>query len=271
MDRMLRRVGLALALFVVAVGGLHAEIHIDHIQAAMGPYWPTKKDLVYYPGDVILFRYLVSGMKVDSKMALDATVTWSLRDSEGKMVETKSQPWTSLPALGQGTAPQLTVLEVKESYTPGQYELTVEVKDNLSSQKASFQRQLTIKPVEWAIAAVAFFRDAECRHDACLDAHVGEQVFYQMKLIGYDKTRLDGEIHVEMLDKDGKAMVAKPYTHVFVNNKGKLIQSLPFLVTQGALPQFTRPGDFTLRITAIDHVKEQTTTYEAPVHVSFVP
>ena len=268
---MLKRLGLTFALILGFAGGLRAEVKIEHIQAANGPYWPSISNAVYHPGDIVSFRYLVTGMKLDSKKMIDGSVSYTVTDSKGKKVEGKSQPWTYAPALGKGTAPHMTAFDVTDTYQPGEYKVHVEVKDHISEEKVSFDRMVTIRPSEWAISAVAFFHDPEGRHPACLDAHVGEQIYYKMKIVGYDKTRIDAELEMEMLDKDGKDIGIKPFTQVFINNNTKLIESVPFLMAEGALPSFSRPGEFKLKITMIDHVNEKTAVYEAPVRVSYVP
>lgn len=268
---MLKRLSLAMGLVLSMVGGLRAELKIEHIQAAIGPYWPSKTDNIYHPGDVISYRYLVSGLGVNEKKSIDATVSWTMKTADGKKIDGKTQTWNYLPALGQGTAPHMTAIEVTNKYTPGEYTLHVDVKDHISEKKASFERTLVIKPEEWAISAVAFFHDPEGRFPACLDGHVGDQVYYKMKIIGYDKTRIDAELEMQILDQNGKEIGVKPFTQVFVNNNSRLIQSVPFLSAEGTLPTFTRPGDFKLRIIMTDHVNEKSAVYEAPVHVSCVP
>jgi hypothetical protein len=267
-----RRVGLALGLVLLVAGSLRAEVQISHICAATGPFWPTKKDHCYYPGDSISFRYLVTGLKTDpSDFSIDATVTWTITDSDNKLAASESKPWSYHPVMGNGTAPHITAVEVNERFKPGDYHITVVIKDNHSGSEASFKRPVTIKPEEWAIAVVAFYRDPEGRIPGCLNANLGEQLYYKMKIIGYEKERLDCEMHLELLDEDGKDVIIKPFTQVFVNNNAKLIQSVPFLRAEGAVPTFTRPGDFTLKITVTDHVKERTATWEAPVRISPVP
>jgi len=89
-----------------------------------------------------------------------------------------------------------------------------------------------------------------------------------MKIIGYDKQRIDCEMRMELLDDNGKDIISKPFTQVFINNNSQLIKSVPYLRAEGALPTFTRPGDFTLKITVVDHVNEKTATYEAPVKIT---
>ncbi len=266
------RVGLALGLVLLVAGSSRAELQISHVCASTGPYWPGKKELTYYPGDSISFRYLVTGLQTDpSSLAIDAVVTCKVTDSNGKLVGSESKPWNYHPVMGKGTAPHITAVEVSDRFKPGDYRVTVTVKDTLSGKQTSFNRMVTIKPEEWAIAVVAFFHDPEGHFPASLNASLGEQLYYKMKVIGYEKERIDCEMSIEMLDEEGKDVIVKPFTQVFVNNNARLIQSVPYLRADGALPTFTRPGDYTLKITVIDHVKERTASWEAPVHITPVP
>jgi hypothetical protein len=265
-------IGLALGWALLIAGSVHAELEISQIAAATGPYWPSKKNSIYYPGDTICFRYLVTGLRTDaSNYAIDAVVTATATDANGKLVYSESKPWNYHPVMGKGAAPHVTSLEVNDHFKSGDYHVAVIVKDNLSGKEAAFERAVTIKPEEWAISAVAFFRDAEGRVPACLDAHLGEQLYYKMKIIGYEKERIDCEMRLELLDEDGKDVIVKPFIQVFTNNNSKLIQSIPFLRADGALPTFTRPGEYTLKITVVDHVKEREATWEAPVQINPVP
>lgn len=265
------RTGLALGLLLLLAGGVRAELHISHVTAASGPYWPSKKQLVYYPGDVVSFRYLVSGLQTDKSQSIDATVTCTVTDSNGKLVTSKSEPWTYHAVLGEGAGPHMSGFEVSERCKPGEYTVKVTIRDNLADRETSFERQVTIHPVEWAISAVAFFRDAEGHLPGCLDAHLGEQLYYKMKIIGYDKQRIDCEMQMELLDDKGHDVLSKPFTQVFINNNGELIKSVPYLRAEGALPTFTRPGKYTLKITVVDHVNEKTAVYQAPVKIAPVP
>lgn len=265
------RAGVALGLLLLLAGGLRAEVRISHITAATGPYWPSKKDLVYYPGDLVSFRYLISGLQTDKDQAIDTTVTCAVFDSKGKLVNSQSQPWTYHAVLGEGAGPHMTGFEVNDRYKPGDYTVKVTVQDNLADREASFERHITIRPEEWAISTVAFFRDPDGRLPGCLDAHLGDQLYYKMKIIGYDKQRIDCEMRMELLDAKGEDIISKPFTQVFVNNNGELIRSVPYLRAEGALPTFTRPGKFILKITVVDHVNEKTAVYQAPVKIAPVP
>lgn len=266
-----KRAGVVLGLILLLACELRAEVCISHITAATGPYWPSKKELVYYPGDLVSFRYLVSGLQTDKNQAIDTTVTCAVFESNGKLIISQSQPWNYHAVLGDGAGPHMTGFEVNDRFKPGDYTVKVTVRDNLADREASFERHLTVRPEEWAISAVAFYRDSEGRQPGCLDAHLGEQLYYKMKIIGYDKQRIDCEMRMELLDAKGDDVLSKPFTQVFVNNNGELIRSVPYLRAEGALPTFTRPGKYTLKITVVDHVHEKIAVYQAPLKITPVP
>jgi hypothetical protein len=263
--------GLVTGLVLLGSGTLRAEIHIEHVSAARTPYVPGQKESVGYPGDWVCFRYLVTGFQTNADGRVNAQTTLTLTDASGKEVVSVSKPWSQAAVLGMGAASHIIGFEVTDKLPPGEYSAKVVVQDSAGGCSASFSRPVTIRPVEWAISAIEFFRDPEGRFQASLNATLGEQLFYKVKIIGQEKDRVDCELRIEVLDSAGKDVLTKPCVFPCVADNAEVLRNLPFLRADGIMPTFTRPGKFTLRVTATDRIKNRTAVYSAPLKINLLP
>jgi hypothetical protein len=260
------RIWVALVLSVLTAAPARAEMKIVNIQAASGPFWPALEHLVYFQGEDVAFRYQIQGMSVDGQSYTDIEIALSLKDATGKTVGEETRTLKYLAALGGDTIPALSRISLKR-LGPGAYDIRVAIKDRRSSETASFERKVTVRPLEWAIATAAFFHDPGWRYPATLNGSVGEQLYFAAKLIGYDAAGVDIEIKVEVLDGTDKNILAGPSVSQLKITNPEQLKGSDFLTVSNALPTFTRVGDFTLRITAIDKIKQQSAHYEAPLHI----
>jgi hypothetical protein len=259
-----------LALFVFT-GPVLAKLEIVKIEAAFGVFGPERKTLDIYPLDELLFRYQVAGVKTDSDGKIDVETAIKLVNPKGKTVfEEKPVIRRELP-FGGNTYPNFSVLKVPpaDKAPPGEYTFTVEVRDRLSKETASFERKLTLKPVSFQILVPRFWRDADGKIPASVGGIIGESLHVRFKLIGFDKSQKKAQtmVTVQILGEDGKEVVDKPHViKAALNNTEELAKANHVNFSQ--VLYLNRAGSFTLRLSAEDVLGKQTAVFETPLKVT---
>jgi hypothetical protein len=263
------RTCLALTILALSASTAQAKLELSNIQCAYGPLLPERKALEFYPEDLIFFRYLVTGVKVDAAGRVDAEAVVKLIDGDGKEVAKNTVPFKARLSLGGDAFAGVAYLTLNEKQVNGLYTLSVTVSDLLGSEKASFQRDVQIRPAEFAIIRPRFSYDAEGRALAPVGGLVSQSLFFRIEAYGYDRSQ--DRVHlvssVQVLDAAGKELLPEPLETVLKSEDAKLVQASPVATFNGSLG-LHRPGDFTLRITVNDKIGGKTAKLELPLRVA---
>jgi hypothetical protein len=257
---------LALTLSATAA---QAQLAISKIEASHGRVGPARQSREYFQGDQVFFRFVVSGAQMDKAGELNVEISLVLVDADGNKVLDNRMPLKGQLALGGGTFLGEAQVNLGPNLTPGKYTLTVGVKDCLSNETASFDRQFVCKAAELAIVAVRFFNDAQGKAPAPFGGTLGQTLFFQHKAIGFD--RQPNEIHMTMnyrlLDENGKEVTPQPFQTSVRANDPNVIKGATHVDFQGELV-LNRVGNFALRITVTDCVANRTCTFDTPLRVT---
>jgi hypothetical protein len=255
---------LAVAIWTAIV---EAKLEIVKVEAAHGQLGPERKTSDVYPLDEIVFRYQVTGAKTDASGKTDAEAVLRLVNPNGKQVLEKKTPLQHELTLGGGTFPAFAVLDVPpaEKAPAGEYTVTVQVRDKIASESASFERKFTIKPTSLQVVAPRFSRDAEGKTPAPAGGVVGETIHFKLRLIGFDKSKkkVQAALSVRILDENGKEVQEKPKVI-------RVEQNVPEEAARASQVNFNgviylnRSGNFTIKFEAKDVVGDATATFEIP-------
>jgi hypothetical protein len=265
----MRRFWLTAAVLLLTATTAQAKLEIHNIKAVHGLYGPERKNLESLPGDQVLFRFKVEGIKLDANGKIDTSVTVHLADADGKELLDNKSPIQGVLALGGHSFLGTAVVNFGDTVPPGDYTLTVTVKDNLSEQTASFTRKLTCRPIEYAIVMPRLYYDAAGKAPAPAGGLVGQTLFFQSKLIGFDTSqgKIDNEMKLEVLDAKGKPAMPKPITVNVTSDDAEKVKRATSLALNSNLA-LNRAGDFTLRVTVTDKIAKRTTKFEVPLKVT---
>jgi hypothetical protein len=260
---------LAVALLALSAAPAPAALKIDKIEACYGRLGPVRKSLDFYPYDEVWFRFTVTGAKADDEGGIDMELSWKVLDEKDKEVFTKKLPAKGPLAFGSDSFPASVSFGLPEPVVAGDYTLKVSVKDKQSGDEASFEKKLRLKATEFAIVSPQFFHDAACTASAPAGGVVGEQLHFRLWTIGFDRSqgKLDNEMKVLVLDKDGKEVSPKPLRLLAEKDDPKVVKELPAL-DFGGFVTLTKAGEFTMRITVTDRNSKKTATFEAPLKVT---
>lgn len=245
-----------------------AKLEIKNIQPAHGPLGPARMSDDVYPLDEYLVRYQVAGVKANADGKAELEVFVRLINPDGKVVyETKPTARKFDLSLGGDVVQTFGFVTFSEKAPPGEYKLTVTVRDKGSNETASFERKITCKPASFQIIVPRFFHDADLNVPAGTTLVAGETLHYRFRVIGFDvsQKRVGLIMRAVVVDADGKSLGAKP-----LEVKGETadpIKADARRATFAGLAALSRPGEFKLRIEVEDTIGKKLTTFEMPIKV----
>ncbi len=259
---------LTLSLLMTTASATHARLEIGDIQSTHGPLLPERKVLEYSPEDMIFFRFLANGVKVDPAGKVDVETVVTLHDANGKELTKHAIPSKARLSLGGDAFAGFAYLTLNEQYVSGAYTFKATVIDHLGSEKASFQREVRIRPSEFAIVRPRFSYDAEGRAPAPVGGLVSQTLHFRIEAYGFDRgqERVHLVSSVQVLDAKGKELLPAPLETVLKSEDAKLVKATTVGHFSGSLG-LHRPGEFTLRITVEDKIAQKSTKLELPLRV----
>jgi hypothetical protein len=257
-----------LAALVATAAPAWAELNFEDIQACYGRLGPERKSMTFYPLDEVLFRYNITGVRVNNEGRVDGGLTLQVRDAAGKLVLNNKSSVAAVMVLGGTSLPGTANLVLEPGSPPGKYTLSVVYRDNLSGESAQFERVLTLQPEEFAIVSPRFSYDEEGKLPAPAGGLLSQNLHFKLRAIGFDRTqgRIDSDMEVQVLDAAGKPVMPQPIRAQIQNNQPDVVRKAPYLSFSGSLT-LNRVGDFTLQITVNDRVGKKMTRFETPLRV----
>jgi hypothetical protein len=261
---------LTVLLLLVSPLPAFAKLEVRNVQPAHGLLGPARTSDDVFPLDEYFVRFQVAGVKPDKEGKTDLEVAVRLTNPDGKAVLDSKGSVQRPMSLGGDvfqTFARVTFPE-KEKAPPGEYKLSVVVRDKVASESASFERKLNYKAPTFQILVPRFFHDADGKEAAGTTLFVGDSLHYQFKVVGYDKSqkKVGLVMRAEVLDAEGKDVGAKPLTvKGDITDAVKAVESRQATFTGTAY--LHRPGEFKLKITVEDTVAKKTTSFETAIKV----
>jgi len=266
-------IGLALggwlSLLTVTPSWAQTKLKIENVQAAFGPFGPERKVLDIYPFDSFSFRFTIVGLKTGAGARVDTAIKLQLTDASGKIFLENSFPSKGMLYLGGDSFLAYANIAMQEQVPEGKITLKITAADNVSKESASVERELTGKKGGFHIVALEFFHDPEGRVPASTHLALGQVLYFQMRVIGFDRTlgKIDTQLALQTLDADGKENLPKPLLTVFRQDDAKVVEKTTFIFFNGSMGM-NRAGSFTMRLTATDQIGHQTSKEEIPLIIS---
>lgn len=260
---------LAVLATALAASSASAKLELRDVQASHGQLGPERKSDGYVLGDEVYYRFTIAGVKPDADGRLAAEIHLRVADAKGKEVLKTAVPVQAVMALGGNSLPGNARVNLNDPITPGEYELTVEVKDLNAKESASFKRKFTCKPEEFAAVRVRFSQDPDGKLPAPVGGLVGQTLFVRAPAVGFDRSHgeIDVQFDLQVLDKQGKPVTPRPIRAAVHNEDPAVVKQATVLNFKGEMT-LNRPGEFVLRLTLTDKLAKKTTTFEAPMRVA---
>jgi hypothetical protein len=266
---------LVLATVLTLTPARSETLELKNVRFTYGPLGQERENSKFLGGDILFVSFDIDGLRASDDGQVLYSMGLEVLNKEGKSYY-KEEPgdMDGYLALGGNRLPVFTHVLVGTEQPEGQFEIKVTVKDRANGESASFTRKFEVLPREFGLVQVAmtyFVPDGDCYLPAPPVGVVGQRFLVNFTVVGFDldKARKDQpnvETRMRVLDEDGKATLAKPYSGVVKEIDPVYAKGIPM---QYVL-QLNRPGRFTIELKATDTLTGKTAqrTLELVVVVS---
>lgn len=233
-----------------------------------GRLGPSRKDWIYLPFDVLYARLEAAGMTTDAAGLVDIDGTMEFFDPDGVVVTKKTFAAHEKPI--EGRLPINLMQEIPQR--PGEYRLQVSVHDRRNAALTVWRQTVVVRPVEPAIVAPEFFRDAEGKNPAAAQGVVGETLYLEFRVIGFDRSqnRIDTAMTLQLIDEQGAPMLAEPVRSAFKTDDADVVRKNQVVTYFSKIP-LPRAGQATVRATVFDLLGGEAAKLELPLKIVAAP
>jgi hypothetical protein len=211
----------------------------------------------------------ISGASLDERRHLDAALVYRLVDDHGRTRLTEAIPvaghvWVEAEGLRHHLE-----FKIPDDTPAGEYSLHVVFTDNTAGNEASWSTPLVVLEPEFALVSARFSYDSAGSVPAPAGGVVGQVLYFQLEVLGEDRSRGCADLQFEMEVTDEAGNVVSHLAPI-----GCRLDDPAFVDDRSKHPLFwgnlslLREGHFTLRLRAIDHATSASTTFETQLAVA---
>jgi hypothetical protein len=262
---------LALAALTLspAQGG---ELKLTNIRLTVGELGPPRPTAKFLPGDILFVGFEINGLTIAEDGMGKYKMSVEVTDAGGKSV--LKPPGRELEEpfpLRGNTIPARVYLNIGLDHEPGMFTCKITVEDPKTKSQDTLTTKFEVLKRDFGLVAVYTSHDIEGRLSAPTTGLVGQTAYVQMQVASFqrDPKTKQPRVHFEfqILDDKGTPVLGKP---------GQYIQdekSFPPLDENDARFRvlfklfMSRPGKFTVRVTATDKLTDKKSVYDLPVTV----
>ncbi len=257
-----------LTLLVSITNSVCADIKIKNIQARHGQFGPERASLDLYPGDEVVFTYMIEGVKADPAGVVSCEFELKVSDDIGKVVYENSSRASQVVPIGVDSIPNASHFGYGLGTKPGKYKVTVICKDNRQQISDSFERTVTCLPAAFAIIQPRFYYDAKGETSAALIDVLGQTIYFRLSVVNFDRShqKIDLSMKMQLIDEKGSELLAKPVSGGLLVTDPKQIEQAQFAGFSGSFTCL-KLGTFKVKIAVMDKVTQKAATFEAPIRV----
>jgi hypothetical protein len=250
------------------VGAAPAKLELTNVRLTYGAPGPDRPDAKVRPGDRLVVSFDVEGLTVGSGGKVKYAIGTEVVDAAGKLVFGRApRELETISSLGGARVPAFAQIDVGLEQPPGEYKLTVTVKDPADGRTQTLTRPFTVLPVGFAIVRLTASTDQEAQHPAVVYGP-GQSLFLTFGLVGFARDKTDKMqphlvTELRVLDDKGQPTTDQPFTGEVKENVAANALGVP----QQFLVSLNRPGKFTVELTAHDKIAGTKTTLSFPLTV----
>ncbi|MDB5311534.1 MAG: hypothetical protein JWO38_5736 [Gemmataceae bacterium] len=254
----------ALSLGPAQPGG----IQLTNVRMTIGELGPTRPNSKLLPGDVLFIGYDIDGLAIDPDGTARYTMAMEVTDAAGKLIfKQDPRELTDFIPLRGNKLPARAFVTVGLDQPPGAYVCKLSVTDPKTKAVTSLTVKFEVLKAEFGIVAVFTSHDARGELSAPTTGLVGQSIFVQFAVASFQRDAKTKQPNIEFLfevfDDKGQPTLGVPKKH---------IQDSGVEADKGAFPLYfplymSRPGKFTVRVTATDKIANKKSTYELPVTI----
>ncbi|HXD87142.1 MAG TPA: hypothetical protein VN641_11650 [Urbifossiella sp.] len=261
-------IALAAAAALSLAPAQPAGVQLTNVRMTAGELGPTRKETKFLPGDLLYIAYEIDGITIDADGATKYEQSMEVTDAAGKlMFRQEPTPQELLVLLRGGKVPGRTFITIGIDQPAGTYTCKTTVTDSKTKSSNSLSMKFEVVKPEFGIVAVNPTFDQNGALSAPTTGVVGQNLFIHFQVATFQRDAKTKQPNVELLfdvlDDKGKPTLGKPVK--FVQETG-VAQDLKMFHLYFPL-YLSRPGKFSVRISATDKVANKKASYELPVTV----
>ena len=260
---------LAAALTLVPAQPPAGGLTLANVRTTYGELGGARPDAAYLPGDAVFLAFDIEGLVPQPDGKIEYSMGLEVVDGAGKTV-VKPAPVRKADYVPFGGVkiPAWVFYALAPDQPAGTYTMRVTVADPAGKAARPVEKAFTVKGREFGVVRVYASADDLGKIPAPTTAVIPQPLFVNCSVVGFarDPQRMNQpnvEVQMVPLDDRGRPTLQKPYT--FALDAG-VAEANPWVYFQFLLPT-TRPGKFTVRLTATDKVANKTATFDLPFAV----
>jgi hypothetical protein len=249
------------------------ELKLTNGRATYGLLGPTRSDKTFLQGDVNFVNFDIEGLTFKEGQA-KYNIKLELLDKNG-VGQFKNNPDEDrdLYAIqGPGRVPARAFVPIGTDTKPGTYTLKLTVTDKNANPptQATLSRDFEVAGKDFGIIRLNFTYDLNAFNPAPAVGVVGQTIFLHFAVSGFTRDPKTKQPKVQfsmrMLDAEGKPTLAKPVEGAFPTKEDQIPEEASVVPLWFPLG-LTRPGKYTIELSATDQLNMKTSTIKLPLEV----
>ena len=257
---------LTLAALALAPAQPAGGLQLANVRFTYGELGPTRAAAKFLPGDVVFVGFDIDGLTIGPDGLTKYTMGLEVTDAAGKAVlKQDPQEFTGLIPLRGNRVPISAAIRLTEGYEAGTFTCKVTAKDVKTNAAGTLTTKFEVLKKDFGLVAVQTTHDPRMELASPTIGVPGQTVFVWMNVVGFQrdaKTKQPNiEVEFALLDDKGQPTLGQPMKRV--QDTGVDAEAVRIF-----FPLYmSRPGKFTLRVTATDKVSNKKVTFDLPVTV----
>lgn len=256
---------LAALTIAPAQGG---EVKLTNVRMTIGELGGPRPNSRLLPGDVLFIGYDINGLPIDPDGTAKYSMAMEVIDAAGKPIfKQDPRELADFVPLRGNIVPARAFITIGLDQDAGNYTCNITVTDPKTKAKDTLTTKFEVTKREFGIVAVYATHDERGLFSAPTTGVAGQTIFIQFSVATFQrdpKTKQPNvEFEFQVLDDKGNPTLPKPRTHIqdsgVDDKEGAFGMRFPMFMS--------RPGKFTVRITALDKVANKKAVYELPITI----
>jgi hypothetical protein len=259
---------LALAALTTTPGQA-GELKLTNVRMTVGELGPTRQSNKLLPGDVLFIGYEINGLAIDADGTAKYKMSMEVIDGAGKAIfKQDPRELVDFVPLRGNTLPARAFITIGLDQDAGNYTCKIRVEDpKVKGKEDTLTVKFEVMKRDFGVVAVYTTHDERGSISAPTTGVVGQTIFIQFSVASFTRDTKTKQPNVEfefqITDDKGTPTLEKPRKHIqdtgVDEKEGAFAMRFPLFMS--------RPGKFTVKVSATDKVSGKKAEYALPVTV----
>ncbi len=259
--------------------GQTGDLQLTDARTTYGRLGPTRKDTKFLPGDVCFVTFTANGLTFDKKGNAKYSTQLELFEPSGKSkFKTTEVDKEVFSIQGGGQVTLDAYASIPTDMAAGKYTMKVTVTDLGNNKKAELKHEFEVVEKDFGIVRLNCAYDIGGEYGPMFPSPglgcVGQVLFLHFGITGFDRDMKSKQpalkLDLRMLDAEGKPTLAQPATEGLPKTDQPVGEKMSLVPLFFPL-MLTKPGKYTVELTATDLNSKKTKTVTYPLTVAEPP